>query len=718
MVRVTICWLVGLLVVAEPIVRGQQTTTFDVPSALASIVGGLQLRNDTLCDIQLAALRAGLQAKELWSLEFGDAWGKWPAGVLAGNFYELGHYDQCVGLRHTPSSPQVGTIEGRYCLLTVPLDRILPKPQLHQQQQRIMPGTSAGVWAVHLGACLPTTCTAEHILQRLTTSNPALPLPVSGLVCNSTVPPLGTPQFITIGLFAGIGLLVLASTVYDVLVRWAGLLPASTVLTICSLYTNVRKLLATSGPRPDHNSTNKSSTINCIHGIRVLSMVWVVFSHNYVRIGMIPLLNSPVILTWLRSYHSMVVVASTVSVDTFFLLSGLLTCWSILNALDRQGGRLNLPMMYAHRYLRLTPALAALVLYTTALMRHSGSGPFWDGAMTLMADNCRDYWWSTLLYVQNYVNPGELCLGHSWYLSVDMQLYLIAPFLVYPLWRWGRRVLLPLAALLLTSMVTVFVLFIVYDLRLSFLAVDGERIRHRYTYYPTHTRMGAWLVGLGYGYALQRTRKRRVRLAPWLVAASWFAAAATMLAILLTAYPLHQPDYAQLPVVADATYEALNRVAWATAIGWIIFACVNGYGGAIDRFLGAPLWQPLGRLSYSVYLLHLPIQLMMAGSIRQPYYFTDLLATYQFWGDLGFTCTLAILWVLLFESPIIGLERILFRSGRNDRDGDGNGDGDNRADGRQRVASMGVNSVAAASLPPITGKEQMQHSLALQTARL
>lgn len=69
MVRVTICWLVGLLVVAEPIVRGQQTTTFDVPSALASIVGGLQLRNDTLCDIQLAALRAGLQAKELWSLE-------------------------------------------------------------------------------------------------------------------------------------------------------------------------------------------------------------------------------------------------------------------------------------------------------------------------------------------------------------------------------------------------------------------------------------------------------------------------------------------------------------------------------------------------------------------------------------------------------------------------------------------------------------------------
>ncbi|XP_050082851.1 nose resistant to fluoxetine protein 6-like [Anopheles aquasalis] len=705
MVRATIGRLVGLVMVTVVVVRAQQSAPFGVPSTLASIVGGLLPRNDTLCDLQLTALRAGLQAKELWSLEFGDAWGKWPAGVLAGNFYELGHYDQCVGLRHTASGP-VGTIEGRYCLLTVPLDRILPKPQLQQHQQRIMPGTSAGVWAVHLGACLPATCTADYILQRLSTS--AVTLPVSGLVCNSTVPPLGTSQFITIGLFAGIGLLVLASTVYDVLIRWVGVAPAHTSLTICSLYTNARKLLATSGPRPGHDPSSKSSTIDCIHGIRVLSMVWVVFSHNYVRIGMVPLLNSPVILTWLRSYHSMLVVASTVSVDTFFLLSGLLTCWSILNALDRHGGRLNLPVMYAHRYLRLTPALAALVLYTATLMRYSGSGPFWDGAMTLMADNCRDYWWSTLLYVQNYVNPGELCLGHSWYLSVDMQLYLAAPFLVYPLWRWGRRVLLLLAALLLTSMVTVFVLFIAYDLRLSFLAVDGERVRHRYTYYPTHTRMGAWLVGLGYGYALQRTRKYRVRLAAWLVGAGWFAAATTMLVILLSAYPLHQPGYEQLPVVADATYEALNRVAWATAIGWIIFACVNGYGGAIDRFLGAPLWQPLGRLSYAIYLLHLPVQLMMAGSIRQPYYFTDLLATYQFWGDLGFTCTLALLWVLLFESPIIGLERILFRS-RAGRDGN-----DDRADHSRSVAD--VTAVPA-------GKEQLANiklhrSLTLQTARL
>lgn len=92
----------------------------------------------------------------------------------------------------------------------------------------------------------------------------------------------------------------------------------------------------------------------------------------------------------------------------------------------------------------------------------------------------------------------------------------------------------------------------------------------------------------------------------------------------------------------------------------MVFACVNGYGGAVDRFLGAPVWQPLGRLSYAVYLLHLPVQLMMAGVARQPFYFNDVTAAYQFWGDLGFTVTLALPWTLLFESPIIGLERMLF----------------------------------------------------------
>ncbi|XP_050074483.1 nose resistant to fluoxetine protein 6-like [Anopheles maculipalpis] len=652
-------WLFGGLM-PHVLALADQRPSIDIIGSVANGLQSLDIRqlpNETQCERQLLALAVGLQAKEFWTVKLLDSWGKWPAGIFSGNLYELGHYDQCADFRHVHTASFIEPLVGRYCLMTVPLQNLLPsrQPAASQSAQRIMPGSSGDVWAAHLGVCIPASCTAERFQQFLNTVAPNLP-PVT-LTCNTVPSSLGTAQWVTISIFGVIVLLAVASTLYEAVTLCRRRTPHRNLI-IFSLYCNGRKLLATY-QRTQQPSSVKSNTIDCLNGIRVISMAWVVFSHNYVRIAMQPIINSHVILPWLESYHSVLIVASTVSVDSFFLLSGLLTCWSILNALDKCG-RLNLPVMYLHRYLRLTPALAALVLFSATLMKYIGSGPFWDGAMRLTEDSCQKYWWSSLLYVQNYVNPQEVCLGHTWYLSVDMQLYLAAPFIIYPLWRWGRRMLLAIVALIAASMVTVFVLFFVYHLRLSFLAVDDKRLRHVYTYYPTHTRAGAWLVGVMYGYVLQRTKKHYVLLPRWFIVLGWTLTVSAILAILFGDHPIQQPDYETLPQAVDAIYESLSRVGWATAIGWIVFACVNGYGGAINDFLGATFWQPLGRLSYTIYLLHFPIQMMMAGSARVPYYFTDLLAAYQFWGDIGFTLTLALVWTLLFESPIIGLERMLF----------------------------------------------------------
>lgn len=29
-------------------------------------------------------------------------------------------------------------------------------------------------------------------------------------------------------------------------------------------------------------------------------------------------------------------------------------------------------------------------------------------------------------------------MGETWYLACDMQMFILSPFLVYPLWRWKR----------------------------------------------------------------------------------------------------------------------------------------------------------------------------------------------------------------------------------------------------------------------------------------
>lgn len=360
----------------------------------------------------------------------------------------------------------------------------------------------------------------------------------------------------------------------------------------------------------------------------------------------------------------MLVVGGTVSVDSFFLLSGLLVCWTLLKELDKSR-KLNLPAMYLHRYLRLTPALAALILIGSTLLKYVGSGPLWKNSVTLMENACHKYWWSALLYLQNYVNPTEICMGHTWYLSVDMHLFVLSPLIIYPLWRWGRRAIYAIAVLIALSMGCVIAAMLLNNLRLAF--VDSgkhppDRNRQVLVYYPTHIRMGAWLIGVILGYILHSTKQRIVRLSKTVVISGWLVSLTIMLAILLGDYPLQQPDtYEEHPVIVDAIYEATNRIVWAGCLAWIVFACVNEYGGPVNTFLSLSIWQPLGRLSYSIYLLHLPVQTMLLGSLRNAGYFSDIVAAHSFWGDFGLTFTVSILWCLAFESPIVGLEKILLK---------------------------------------------------------
>ncbi|KAM8719962.1 hypothetical protein ACLKA7_006079 [Drosophila subpalustris] len=50
------------------------------------------------------------------------------------------------------------------------------------------------------------------------------------------------------------------------------------------------------------------------------------------------------------------------SVDSYFFLSGLLVVMVALRTMEKSQGKLNVPLMYAHRYLRLTSVLAVAIL--------------------------------------------------------------------------------------------------------------------------------------------------------------------------------------------------------------------------------------------------------------------------------------------------------------------------------------------------------------------
>ncbi len=55
-------------------------------------------------------------------------------------------------------------------------------------------------------------------------------------------------------------------------------------------------------------------------------------------------------------------------------------------------------------------------------------------------------------------------MAHTWSLAVDMQLFIIAPFLIYLLWRWPKIGLEMLITLILASIGVIFGIYFVTEM--------------------------------------------------------------------------------------------------------------------------------------------------------------------------------------------------------------------------------------------------------------
>lgn len=179
--------------------------------------------------------------------------------------------------------------------------------------------------------------------------------------------------------------------------------------------------------------------------------------------------------TWPKTFFSMFVQQSVMSVDTFFLLSGFLLAWSCFREIERKKGKLNASLMFFHRVIRTLPLKVVLVLLAVSVFRYFGSGPFWDTYSKPLQFYCEKNWWKTMLFIQNYAQPEEMvsifgfeklnwllcfqCLGHSWYIATDMQLYILSPIAILPLWKWGNKVIVPLIIICLLSVIAIIIIF-------------------------------------------------------------------------------------------------------------------------------------------------------------------------------------------------------------------------------------------------------------------
>lgn len=174
-------------------------------------------------------------------------------------------------------------------------------------------------------------------------------------------------------------------------------------------------------------------------------------------------------------------------------------------------------------------------------------------------------------------------MGHSWYLSIDFQLFVLSPFLIYPAWKYGWKYIWTFPVLAFLSSIYIFVMSIVYKIYIIRKSEDAALgpFFIKWIYYPTHARMGPWFLGMTLGYIIHRYK--RVKLNAVFNAIMWTVCLSIFAAITIGSYEMFKsPMYNETTLLENAFYLALHRNGWALASAWMIFACHNGTGKILN----------------------------------------------------------------------------------------------------------------------------------------
>ncbi|CAH2991098.1 unnamed protein product [Chilo suppressalis] len=532
--------------------------------------------------------------------QFIDAGIRTPRGILLNNYRDMGNYFQCLDIKEVNQNMLV---EGKYCVIEVPFPRNINIAEFE---------------VIGLGFPWNNHHWVKDSNTRTNNKQTYQPLQQYELENANLEKLLVNGKLQSGAIFSTIGLLTIFSTCYDVrhsIILQNDSKKANKLYKTFSVFTNTRKFLTF---RSDANA------LNCVEGVRALAMLWVILIHTFsLQFSFVPA-NPIDVHEFTYSFLSLFMTSGNITVDTFFMLTGLLLVYSQTSKMSRPAFLKNLHVFYLSRLLRMFPVLATGILLQASFQNHITDGPNW-GVVAKSTDDCRQYWWTTLLYVHNLVSYGYLCLGHTWYLAVDMQLYVLSPIIL--VWVLGGTKKSALGALI-CSLLAVLASSTIYNFLMEFQtstyalsrSPEDREFYTQYYYIHTFPRASPFFVGMIFGYLLHLCRGRKIRLSRILVIFYWLLATVTSLTIIVSTYFIIQPDWDNQNV--DSLRNSFMRPAWAACVAWLIFACVHGYGGPINWFLSLTIFKFLGRLSYAMYIFHLPIIYIINATALAPIYFS------------------------------------------------------------------------------------------------
>ena len=316
-------------------------------------------------------------------------------------------------------------------------------------------------------------------------------------------------------------------------------------------------------------------------------------------------------------------------VTVFFVLSGYLITGILISEVEEEG-TIDLKNFWLRRIRRLVPAvmsMAVVIIFVSAVVNR-----------IIFTKGCKDFlasvlgfnnWWQIFNKVSYFEAAGVPSpFTHCWSLAIETQFYLIYPLILLGIYKLAKsrgegrvkRGLLFAGVTLLLALISVILMIVLFDPQ-----KDASRV-----YYGTDTRAFSLLFGALLAIMWEyRMVPRRLSASVNMVLGSVSFAALLVMTIAIN---------------GSSNFWYRGGQFFGTILTVLMVYAVSGRKTCLSRFLSNPVLKWMGDRSYSIYLWHYPIILLISKGIKASWWITLI--------EIVLSVVLAELSYRFIETPI------------------------------------------------------------------
>ncbi|XP_077532621.1 nose resistant to fluoxetine protein 6-like [Haemaphysalis longicornis] len=617
---------------------------------------------------------------------FLDATGKFPSGILEGTLGDLGAYDECLASRLNGADAHDAPLKslfapsyrGQYCSVflrpteTRAMDKLITQLTRYSVVKKRFNLTAARkavrkgrVHGLRFGLCVPSVCSPAEVGTIVASLAQLVSLTSVVMSCRADDDgKLNATQVTFLVIFSLLACLVLLGTIVDVLERLKKQEPpllakrgergcCMNTLKAFSAVSNTESLLA--------KTPHEHECLKCLNGVRFFTALWVILGHSYNILDPHILGRGLGIFEMTNEFFFCIIANAYPSVETFFVISGFLLVYQMYPKLKDLRSRIKVVLVAEiRRYIRLTTPSAFLLglVYLLPAVVH---GPAADQWLPGKVDSCYRSWPAVLLHYNNWLSHADICSGHLWYIACDMQIFTVVAILCVLL---SINAGLGIAAMVSLSIgCNAFIAYFTHKTQLgpSRVSSGGDVSKMMQALDLIHQRpyphVGSYVVGALAGFVFLRFRNWNINKVAQV--ALWSFSVAACLYGVFGAFKWQK---GAPPTGADVVlYNGLHRTLFAMGVAWVLYACATGHADIVNKFLAWEAFVPLGRLTFSVYLVHFFVLVTFPGMTRERVYIAHWFLVRGFLGNAVLSYLFGWAFYLACEKPFANLERSCFK---------------------------------------------------------